>query len=89
FMLGRRLRQAGDLELALRRLDTVIELGVPQNIQDQAWFERGETLLALGRPTEALPCYIRVLELNSARTGQLVERAQRRIDELRFGRGVP
>jgi tetratricopeptide (TPR) repeat protein len=89
FMLGRRSRQAGELELALRRLDTVIELGVPQNIQDQAWFERGETLLALGRPAEALPCYIRVLELNSARTGQLVERAQRRIDELRFGRDVP
>ncbi len=86
FTLARRARQAGDLETALRRLDTVIDLGVPQNVQDQAWFERGETLLALDRRAEALSSFLMVLELNRARTGQLVERAQRRVDELRFGR---
>ncbi len=89
FTLARSALQSGDLEGALRRLDTVVQLGVPQNIQDQAWFERGETLLKLGRPAEALSAYNRVLELNRARTGQLVDRAQRRIDELRFGTGVP
>jgi tetratricopeptide (TPR) repeat protein len=86
FILGRRARQIGEYETALRRLDTVIELGVPQNIQDQAWFEHGESLVALGRTAEALSSFQMVLELNRARTGQLVERAQRRIDELRFGR---
>jgi tetratricopeptide (TPR) repeat protein len=86
FLLARRERQAGDLEAALRYLDTVIDLGVPENVQDQAWFERGEVLLALDRRAEALTSFMRVLELNRARTGQLVERAQRRIDELRFGR---
>jgi tetratricopeptide (TPR) repeat protein len=86
FILARRARQTGDLETALRRLDTVLDLGLPQNLQDQAWFEHGETLLALGRRDDALSSFIMVLELNRARTGQLVERAQRRIDELRFGR---
>lgn len=89
FALGRRDRQTGDLEAALRHLDTVVDLGVPRNIQDQAWFERGETLVELDRRDEALTSYRMVLELNRTRTGQLVERAQRRIDELRFGRFDP
>jgi hypothetical protein len=63
----------------------VLELGVPENVQDQAWFERGELLRELNRPQEALEAYHRVLELNPLRTGQLVERTQRRIDEIRFG----
>lgn len=85
FILARRARQAGDLEAALRHSETVIDLGVPQNVQDQAWFEHGETLLALGRHDEALTSFRMVLEVSRTRSGQLVDRAQRRIDELRFG----
>lgn len=70
---------------ALRAFDTVIRLGVPQNLVDQAWFERGELLLRQGRRDEALEAYYRVLERNPGRSNQLTQRAQRRIDELRFG----
>jgi tetratricopeptide (TPR) repeat protein len=85
FALATRARQAGDETEALRRLETTISLGVPVNVLDQAWFERGEALLALGRRDEALQSFYRVLELNPSRTGQLVVRAQQRIDQLRFG----
>lgn len=70
---------------ALRAFDTVIRLGVPQNLVDQAWFERGELLLEQGRRDAALEAYYRVLERNPGRSNQLTQRAQRRIDELRFG----
>lgn len=70
---------------ALGHLDTLIRLGVPENLLDQAWFERGELLLERGSYDEALAAYRQVLERNPARTGQLVERTQRRIDEIRFG----
>lgn len=86
FELGRAARADGNAAEALRGFDTVIRLGVPQNLVDQAWFERGEILLEQGRTDEALEAYYRVLERNPARRSQLTERAQRRIDELRFGR---
>lgn len=85
FELARREIQAGQQDQALDDLATTISLGVPQNLLDQAWFQRGEILLAQGRRDEALEAYMQVLQLNPARTGQLVQRAQRRIDEIRFG----
>lgn len=89
FALARRARQDGDPERALGHIDTVLQLGVPEGIQDEAWFERGELLLALGRRDDALVAFFRVLELNrTGGGGQLVERARRRIDELRFGRVI-
>lgn len=87
FQLARQAHQAGDLEEGLRQLDRLIELGVPQNLIDDAWFERGEILLELGRRDDALFSYVRVLEENPTGTGQIVERARSRIDLLRFGRG--
>jgi len=86
FSLARRSRQDGEWEAALRELDTVIDLGVPKNLLDEAWFDRGEVLLAMGRRDDALFAYLMVLDLNRAGTGQLVERARRRVDDLRFGR---
>jgi tetratricopeptide (TPR) repeat protein len=85
FELGREARQQGQLTRALGYLEMVLDAGVPEGIQDQAWFERGEVLFALGQFDEAQSAYQRVLDLNPARTGQLVERAQRRIQEIRFG----
>lgn len=85
--LGRERMQENEPALALGFFDTLIDLGVPQNLLDDAWFERGEALLSLGRRDDALYAYAQVLELG--RTGassQLVERAQRRIDQIRFGR---
>ncbi len=85
FELATKAHEAGRLTEALELLDTVVELGVPENLQDQAWFLRGEIQFAVGDQEEALEAYRRVLDLNPARTGQLVRRAQRRIDEIRFG----
>lgn len=77
--------QAGNLTAALPLLRTVTSLGVPSNLQDQAWFMSGDILYALGRADEALRAYQRVLDLNPSRNGALVERAQRQIDRIRFG----
>lgn len=85
FELARRAHQEGRPGDALEHVTLVLDLGVPENIQDQAWFEQGEILFVMGRFDEALVAYRKVLELNPARTGQLVERAQRRIDQIRFG----
>lgn len=86
FSLARAARRSGELEEALRHLDTVIELGVPENVQELAWFERGEALLAQGNRELALQAYQRVLEMSRNRSGQLYDRARARADELRFGR---
>jgi tetratricopeptide (TPR) repeat protein len=73
-------------ERALFLLETVNQLGIPANVQGEAWFERGEILLGLGRDLEALEAYTHALELARTPRGQLAERARQRIDELRFGR---
>jgi tetratricopeptide (TPR) repeat protein len=84
--LAKKAEQAGDTASALGHLSNVIELGVPQNALEEVWFRRGELLLGQGRRDEALQSYMRSLEYNRAGTGQIAERAQRRMDELRFGR---
>lgn len=86
FTLGREARQAGQPAQALRHLQQMLDLGVPQNLLDQAWFERGEALLELDRRAEALDAYVRALELVRPGGGPLAERTRQRIDELRFGR---
>lgn len=85
YELAKQAHRAGNLTEALEHLSLVIELGQPVNIQDQAWFDRGEIYYALGRFDEALDSYHQVLELNKTRGGGLiVERAQSRIDDIRF-----
>ncbi len=85
FRLAQAARAEGRAGEALRYYERVTGLGVPENLLDQAWFERGEILFSMGRHDDALASYRTVLERNPARTGQLVERARRRIDEIRFG----
>jgi tetratricopeptide (TPR) repeat protein len=88
FRLAREARQAGDNARALSHLQVMLDLGVPQNLLDQAWFERGEALLELERRDEALDAYVRVLEhVRAPGSGQLADRARQRIDQLRFGTG--
>ncbi len=74
------------LEAALELVDRTVELGEPRNIQAQAWFEKGEILADLGRCEEAMEAYAQVRYADQA--GALVERAQARFDEIRFGRGL-
>lgn len=85
FELAGAAREQGRATEALALFDRVIALGVPENLLDQAYFERGETLYGIGRFDQALESYRQVLERNPSRAGQLVERAQRRIDDIRFG----
>jgi tetratricopeptide (TPR) repeat protein len=86
YQLAREARANGRLLDALDYVDTVLELGVPQNQLDDAWFERGEIMLALDRRDDALFAFVRVLEMNPGGSGQIVDRARRRLDQLRFGR---
>jgi tetratricopeptide (TPR) repeat protein len=88
FQLAREARQAGNPHRALAHLQTMLDLGVPQNLLDQAWFERGEALLEIGLPDDALDAYTRVLETARPGSGPLAERARQRIDQLRFGRDI-
>jgi tetratricopeptide (TPR) repeat protein len=85
FTLAKEAR-AQNPERALTWLAVTLELGVPRNLLDQAWFERGEILLEMGRRDEALDAYVRALERAPNAGGQLAERTRRRIDELRFGK---
>ncbi len=43
-------------------------------------------MLSLDRRDEALQSFLQVLELNRGRSGQLVDRAQHHLDQIRFGR---
>ena len=82
FELGKRARDQGNIELALEHFATVIDFGSPANLQEQAWFERGEALLAAGRRPEALEAFRRVIQLSTDRNTQTSVRARRRILEL-------
>ena len=79
---GRELREGGEPERALNLLQTTLDLGAPQNLLDQAWFERGEALVALGRPDEAQFAFERVLEVSTVQS-PLAARARRRLGDLR------
>jgi len=85
FEQGRRAAAAGQPEQALEHFSTVIEYNSPPNLQDQAWFERAEALLQLGRTEDAILNYRTVLELSGARETQLTVRARRRIQEILAG----
>ncbi|MEJ2218672.1 MAG: tetratricopeptide repeat protein [Gemmatimonadota bacterium] len=86
FQLAKQAQAQGRMRDALDDYTTVTGLGVPENIQDQAWFQEGEVLRRLGRADDALFAYRKVLDLHPSLTGQLVQRAQQRIDQIRFGR---
>ncbi|MFO7894670.1 MAG: tetratricopeptide repeat protein [Longimicrobiales bacterium] len=85
FLLAREAQTQGRAREALEYYRRTIELGEPENLLDRAWFEQGEILFHAGRFDQALEAYRTVLRRSPSRTGQLVERAERRIDEIRFG----
>ena len=75
-----------ELETALHMIERTLELGAPRNIQAQAWFDKGEILSDLGDCSGAMDAYAQVRSADNP--GALVERAQSRYDEIRFGRGL-
>jgi tetratricopeptide (TPR) repeat protein len=83
FELGRKARDAGEHEKAAEYFTTVTEYGAPATLLDQAWFERGEALLAVGRTAEALDSFKHVLEHTTpGRETGTSARARKRIQEL-------
>jgi tetratricopeptide (TPR) repeat protein len=91
FQIARELiesRSGGEegLERALELVNRTVAVGEPRNIQAQAWFEKGEILAEMGRCQEAMEAYAQVRYVDQA--GSLVDRAQARFDEIRFGVGL-
>ena len=91
FNIARRILDArvlGEEELAeaLELVNRTVEVGEPRNIQAQAWFEKGEILAEMGECTEAMEAYSQVRYADQA--GSLIDRAQARFDEIRFGVGL-
>ncbi|KPK77622.1 MAG: hypothetical protein AMS25_16700 [Gemmatimonas sp. SM23_52] len=84
YQLAQRDRLASRPAEALARFELVIELGSPQALLDDAWFEKAEILFGLGEFDEALRSYQMVLDLNPSRTGRRVRLAEDRIRTIRY-----
>lgn len=85
FRYGLSLLEEGRLESALRHIQTAIDIGEPRSVQAQAYFDKGRILSLMGACRDALDAYRRVPAADVAGVGSLVARAERRIDEIRFG----
>lgn len=85
-LLDGRVLEEEALAKALTLVDRTVVVGEPRNIQAQAWFEKGEILAELGRCQEAMEAYAQVRYADQA--GALLDRAQARFDEIRFGVGL-
>lgn len=85
---SRRGEGGGDLEDALRMIDRTIEVGEPQHLLSQAWFNRGEILAALGDCSGAMDAFAEVRALEPGGAGALANMARERFDAIRFGRGL-
>lgn len=95
FNLAREVRERADapgtdieaqMEEALRLVNRTVAVGEPRNIQAQAWFEKGEIMAEMGDCEGAMEAYAQVRYADQA--GSLIDRAQDRFDEIRFGRGL-
>ncbi|MFB6368336.1 MAG: tetratricopeptide repeat protein [Gemmatimonadota bacterium] len=85
YAVAQRERRAGENEAALAKLTRLIELGVPRTLMDRAHFARGSVYGEMGRNDLALEEFDQVLRLNPARSGPLVQMAEQRIREIRYG----
>ncbi|MBN2290190.1 MAG: hypothetical protein JXQ83_12725 [Candidatus Glassbacteria bacterium] len=83
FPLARQAHEAEDYEQALFYLDLIINEGQPQHYLDDAYFLKGEILLALNRPGEAKVSYLQVLKLNRYYYQEkIAEQARARVHEI-------
>lgn len=74
------------LDEALAHLDRLLELQEPKTLVPRAHHRRGQLLERLGECGAAVEAYRRVVQASPSGSGQLVESARARIDEIRFGR---
>lgn len=85
FELAMEALQGGNRREALELFQTTIRVGEPRARLGQAWYEMGEILAADGRCAEALDAFERVQREDLA-GGGLIQRAQDRVDQIRFRR---
>jgi tetratricopeptide (TPR) repeat protein len=85
-ILDRRDLSEEELTEALELVNRTVDAGDPRNVQAQAWFDKGEILAELGQCQDAMDAYAQVRYADQA--GSLIDRAQARFDEIRFGVGL-
>jgi tetratricopeptide (TPR) repeat protein len=85
YELGMEALMAGDRGEALELFQATIRVGQPRARLGQAWYEVGEILAAQGRCDEAVDALQRV-QREDLSGGALVQRAQERVDQIRFRR---
>jgi tetratricopeptide (TPR) repeat protein len=87
FRVARAKRSEGDDEEALRHLETILRIGEPRNLLAMAYFDKGEILGYRGECEAAIEAFRQVPVVDPSGSGPLVDRAEERIDQIRFGRG--
>lgn len=85
FRLAKTRREEGEEEEALRHLETLLRIGEPRNLQAMGYFEKGEILGIRGECEAALEAFMQVPVLDPSGNSPLVDRAEERIDQIRFG----
>ena len=85
FVLAERQWAEGDGDEALRFLDTLIEVGEPRNRLARGYFLRGEILGSRGECEAAIEAFLEVPVMDPSGRSPVVDAAERRIDQIRFG----
>ncbi len=85
FQLARLRRGERDDDEALRHLETLLSIGEPRNLLAMGYYEKGEILGYRGECEAAIEAFQQVPVVDPSGTGPLVDRAEERIDQIRFG----
>lgn len=80
-----RLRREKDDDEALRHLETLLSIGEPKSLLAMGYYEKGEILGYRGECEAAIEAFQQVPVVDPSGTGPLVDRAEERVDQIRFG----
>ena len=85
FELAQVRRAEGDDDEALRFLETLLDIGEPRNRQARGFFMKGEILGFRGECEAAIEAFEEVPVMDPSGTSSVVDSAELRIDQIRFG----
>lgn len=85
FVLAERSWAEDDADEAMRFLDTLLEVGEPRNHLARGYFLRGEILGSRGECEAAIEAFMEVPVQDPSGSSPVVDAAERRIDQIRFG----
>lgn len=85
FELAQLRRAEGDDDEALRFLETLISVGEPRNRLARGYFEKGEILGFRGECEAAIEALQEVSVMDPSGNSSVVDSAELRIDQIRFG----